>query len=179
MKENATVIPTNTVNGERNTKDSFDRIPYLIASVVLVAYGFFLYFLIGKTDAKELDWSRLIYLFSGVEAIVFAAAGFLFGREVNRKRAENAEEEKKQVQKEKKQVELEVKQSENQKEEIKEQMVKERNNALILGAMAIQTEKTTPGASDRSSALEGMTATLSPIAGIAEKARSMYPELKD
>ena len=99
---------------EKSTKDSLGIIPYAIAIGVLIAYGFFIYFLIGKADAEELDWSRLIYLFSGVEAIVFAAAGFLFGREVNRKRAENAEEEKKEVQEEKKQVEIEKKQAEKQ-----------------------------------------------------------------
>jgi hypothetical protein len=39
----------------------------------------------------ELEWARLQYLFNGVEALAFAAAGFFFGREVNRGRAEAAE----------------------------------------------------------------------------------------
>ncbi|KKL57828.1 hypothetical protein LCGC14_2231500, partial [marine sediment metagenome] len=87
----------NTENVEKGTKMSFSVVPYIIAIGVMIAYGFFIYFLIGKVGAEDPDWSRLIYLFSGVEAIVFAAAGFLFGREVNRKRAENAEEEKKRA----------------------------------------------------------------------------------
>jgi len=41
--------------------------------------------------AEELEWTRLVYLLSGVEAIAFAAAGYFFGRVVNRERAEGAE----------------------------------------------------------------------------------------
>jgi hypothetical protein len=37
-------------------------------------------------------WTRAAYLLGGVEAIAFAAAGYFFGREVNRQRAESAEE---------------------------------------------------------------------------------------
>jgi len=188
MEEKHTASTIDPGNAEKNNKDGFAFVPYLIAIGVLIAYGFFLYFLIGKTDAKELDWSRLIYLFSGVEAIVFAAAGFLFGREVNRKRAENAEEDKKQVQKEKKQVEMakkqveiEMKQTEKQKEEMKDKAVEERKNALILGAMAIQAEKTATDMPAHGSALEGATARAMPasLGNIAEKARKMYPELND
>lgn len=179
MKEQDTDYTVGRRDVEKNGKASFGLIPYVIAIGIIIAYGFFIYFLIGKADAEELDWSRLIYLFSGVEAIVFAAAGFLFGREVNRKRAENAEEEKKEVQEEKKQVELEKKQAEKQKEAIIEDMVKERNNALILGAMAIQAEKTAPGFQEQSSALEGMASQPRAVSSIAKSARSMYPELED
>ncbi len=165
MKENATVIPTNTVNPEKNTTDSFGLIPYLIAIGILVGYGFFIYFLIGKADAKEPDWSRLIYLFSGVEAIVFAAAGFLFGREVNRKRAENAETERKQAVKE--------------KEVAKKQVFDERKKGLMLGAMAIQDEKTMAAMTPENTVLEGMATKPTAIASIAKTARNMYSELED
>jgi hypothetical protein len=51
----------------------------------------FLRAMLGQVEAEEGAWLRVLYLFSGVEAIAFAAAGFLFGREVNRARAEQAE----------------------------------------------------------------------------------------
>ena len=166
MKEKAgTDKVINTGNAEKNHKDSFGLIPYIIAIGVLIAYGFFIYFLIGKADAKELDWSRLIYLFSGVEAIVFAAAGFLFGREVNRKRAENAEEEKKHA--------------ESQKEVAEKQAVEERKKGLILGTMVIQEEKTAASMTSENVALEGMASKPGAVASMAKSARSMYPELKD
>jgi hypothetical protein len=48
--------------------------------------------MMGQTKAPELEWNRSAYLFAGVEAIAYAAAGFLFGREVHRQRAEQAEQ---------------------------------------------------------------------------------------
>ncbi len=165
MNEDSTATPTNTGKSENSTKDRFGLIPYVIAIGVLIAYGFFIHFLVGRADAKEPDWSRLIYLFSGVEAIVFAAAGFLFGKEVNRKRAENAEEEKKQA--------------ENQKEKAQKQTVEERKKGLILGTMMIQEEKTAASMPSENMALEGMASKPGPVASMAKSARSMYPELRD
>ena len=146
-----------------NTKDGVNYAPYVLAAGVLVAYGFFVYYLIGKVNAEDPDWSRLIYLFSGVEAIVFAAAGFLFGKEVNRKRAERAEKDVKQVEK--------------QKDVAQEEAVEERKKALILGAMAIQAEQTATINSDQGS-LE-MASVKTPVNNIAEKARRLYPELEN
>lgn len=165
MAEQTTLKTNRTAKKNADSRDWLGSIPYIIAVAALIAYGFFIHFLLGKVGDDEPEWSRSIFLFSGVEAIVFAAAGFLFGREVNRKRAQNAEEEKKVAEK--------------QKEEAKEKEVKERNNALILGAMAIQAEKTAPSVPDQSSALEGMTPTPTSLGSIAEKARRMYPELND
>jgi hypothetical protein len=68
-------------------------IKYLIAIAALVGFSWFIIYLIGKTtNASELEWTRAVYLLSGVEAVAFAAAGFIFGREVNRQRAEKAEQ---------------------------------------------------------------------------------------
>ncbi|SDE85000.1 hypothetical protein SAMN05421636_10840 [Pricia antarctica] len=164
MKEKSIVNTETTENPEKNTKDGFGLITYVIAIGVLIAYGFFIHFLTGRAGAEEPEWSRLIYLFSGVEAIVFAAAGFLFGREVNRKRAKNAEEEKKQADKE--------------KEVAKKQMFDEKKKGLMLGAMAIQEEKTMAAMTPENMVLEGM-APKPAIASIAKAARNMYPELED
>ncbi|MGP0016980.1 MAG: hypothetical protein ACLPHP_00310 [Candidatus Sulfotelmatobacter sp.] len=58
----------------------------LLAFVAALVYLFAL-----APRVPEVLWERYIYLYGAVEAIAFAAAGFLFGREVNRQRAENAE----------------------------------------------------------------------------------------
>lgn len=136
---------------------------YIIAVALLVGYGFFVYYLIGRVDSGDPAWSRLIYLFSGVEALVFAAAGFLFGKEVNRRRAEQAEIEKKEVEKE--------------KEEAREQVGEERKKGLVLGAMAIQAEQdaSRPHTSE-ATAMEA-PAKGNPLTGMAARARKMYPEL--
>ena len=66
----------------------------VIAVALLVAYGVTIFVLFNLADDSGVDepiWSRYIYLLGGLEAIVFTAVGWLFGREVNRKQAEQAE----------------------------------------------------------------------------------------
>ena len=90
-----------------------------LAILILFGYVYFIIFMVNKTDlgeGKELQWSRLVFLFSGVEAIVFAAVGFVFGREVHRSkadaadtRAENAEQKNQEAQKKASEMEGKVK----------------------------------------------------------------------
>jgi uncharacterized membrane protein YccC len=61
------------------------------AIAVLVAFAVVLGYMIRITGADERLWTRATYLFGSVEAIAFAAAGFLFGREVHREQAAKAE----------------------------------------------------------------------------------------
>ena len=65
----------------------------LVAIIALAAFAVFISYLLRQIAATDQEWARMIYLLSGIEAIVFAAAGFLFGREVHRKRADDAEAE--------------------------------------------------------------------------------------
>jgi len=67
-------------------------VPLVIAVAVLYIFWTLVKTMMGMTKAPDLEWSRAAYLFSGVEAIAYAAAGFLFGREVHRQRAEQAEQ---------------------------------------------------------------------------------------
>src|ERR1700761_9167059 len=64
----------------------------IVAVVILIAFVASIYFLFTQSaTADERLWSRLVYLYGGIEALAFAAAGYLFGREVHRQQAENAE----------------------------------------------------------------------------------------
>jgi hypothetical protein len=64
----------------------------IVAIVVLVGFGGLLYYLFSiSSAANETLWNRAIFLYGGVEALAFAAAGYLFGKEVHRQQAENAE----------------------------------------------------------------------------------------
>lgn len=65
--------------------------------ILWIAVGLLVVYLLGMLvmyfarSAVEVTWSRLVFLYGGLEAMAFAAAGYLFGREVNRARAETAE----------------------------------------------------------------------------------------
>ena len=59
---------------------------------VIVAFaGLSLYLIWAAGSVEEIGWTRMLYVYGGLEAIVFAAAGYIFGREVHRERAEAAE----------------------------------------------------------------------------------------
>lgn len=62
-----------------------------VACLAITGFGVFVMFLLTRLGLDDLQWTRATYLLNGVEAIAFAAAGFLFGREVQRGRAESAE----------------------------------------------------------------------------------------
>jgi hypothetical protein len=69
-----------------------DAIAVAVACLALTGFGVFILALLFMLDLEEVRWARATFLLNGVEAVAFAAAGYLFGREVNRGRAENAEE---------------------------------------------------------------------------------------
>ena len=74
--------------------------PWIFAFLVILVYCYFLRYLILHSDPKSVGddhWVRLIFLFGSLEAIAFAAVGFIFGKEVNRARAVTAEANAKQA----------------------------------------------------------------------------------
>jgi hypothetical protein len=80
-------------NDQEKTKTSLDLKSYIapvVAFASLVALGFFVNFLAKNFSVTSETWQRLIYLLEGIEAIAFAAAGYLFGSEVHRKEAADA-----------------------------------------------------------------------------------------
>jgi hypothetical protein len=62
-----------------------------IGVATLAAFGASSYYLARHIGAEQLQWDRLVYIFGGIEAVAFAAAGYFFGKEVNRQRAQSAE----------------------------------------------------------------------------------------
>jgi len=77
-------------NGE--SKPPLSGYALAAALVALVAFAAFVWYMINRTSANEVTWTRLAWLFSSVEAIAFGAAGALFGSSIQRERAEQAEE---------------------------------------------------------------------------------------
>lgn len=63
---------------------------FAVALVLVVVYVCMVAAMMFATGVEETIWSRRVFLLTGFESIVFAGAGFLFGKEVHRKEAENA-----------------------------------------------------------------------------------------
>jgi hypothetical protein len=71
-----------------------NRVAVGVAVLALIALALMIFTLWGRADDanNETAWARWTFLLAGVEAIAFAGAGFLFGREVNRAAVETAQD---------------------------------------------------------------------------------------
>ena len=140
---------------------------HIIAILLLFAYGIFMVYLLKVIETKEPTWSRMMMLFTSLEALAFTAAGYIFGREVHKKRAEVAEADKDKAQKE--------------AEEAKKEKQIERDKGLSLASMVVgnsggpslgrfQALGVNPTDDDGSRGSETNI--------VLDKAKEFYPELK-
>ncbi len=70
-----------------------DRVALIVAvgAVVGLAVGVIYMASVADKPNSELVWTRLQYLFGAIEALAFAGTGWLWGKEVHRQQAANAE----------------------------------------------------------------------------------------
>jgi len=62
-----------------------------VGIIVVAAFGGVVVHMFMWIGVTETQWARMVYLFGGVEAIAFAATGFVFGKEVHREQVQHAE----------------------------------------------------------------------------------------
>jgi hypothetical protein len=79
-------------DNQTNSLPRRNPVATIVAVSAIIGFAAFVIHMLGNTTVEEKVWTRKAYLLHGVEAIAFAAAGFLFGKEVHRQRAEKAEE---------------------------------------------------------------------------------------
>jgi hypothetical protein len=70
----------------------------VVTAVLIAAFAALVAFLVHEAGVSQTTWQRYVYLLSGFEAIVFAAVGWMFGKEVHRGQAESAEKTAKEAQ---------------------------------------------------------------------------------
>ena len=63
----------------------------IAATLILIGFAGFVAFLVVHVNSSEQSWTRYVYLFGAVQALLFTAFGWLFGREVNRQAVKSAE----------------------------------------------------------------------------------------
>ncbi len=123
---------------KKGTESSFlgkDIGATFIGIAIFVIFIILIFRLLNRvTTEDEVEWTRLVYLLSGVEAILFSATGYFFGEKASRERAENAESSAEGAEEEKKEA---VKEANNAK--ITENVAKEK--VKILAASIDSLEK--------------------------------------
>jgi hypothetical protein len=85
-------MATSSGSTKKETSSLREVLAPIVGVVILLAFATFIIYMLSLTAAEEVVWTRAVYLFSGAQAIAFASAGFFFGSEIQRKRAEQAEE---------------------------------------------------------------------------------------
>ena len=114
---------------KKGTESSFigkDIGATIIGLAIFVIFVILIFQLLNRVATKdEVEWTRLVYLLSGVEAILFSATGYFFGEKASRERAENAESSAVGAEEEKKEA---VKEANDAK--VSEGIVKEKARIL-------------------------------------------------
>lgn len=85
-----TVTKTPEKAWQRTRGSVRDVLSPIVAILALLGFGGFTIYLVLISTVQEPEWTRDVYLYGGIEAVAFAAAGFLFGSEVRRRQAEQA-----------------------------------------------------------------------------------------
>jgi hypothetical protein len=68
------------------------RWQFFVAAALIVAFVVLTVFMLSWANAPDAVWKNRVFVFSSVEAIVFTAVGWIFGREVHRAQIESARE---------------------------------------------------------------------------------------
>ena len=66
------------------------RWQFFMATALIVAFAVLAAFMLSWANAPDAVWKNRMFVFSSVEAIVFTAVGWVFGREVHRTQVEAA-----------------------------------------------------------------------------------------
>lgn len=93
---------TNDNKDKKSLSDTstLHKMRLIIIGLFVLAYAIFVFFLMDKIESEEPYWTRLIFIFSSLEAITFAALGYVFGKEITKKVALVAEKGQKQAKEE-------------------------------------------------------------------------------
>jgi len=78
-------------SGDSNPPAWRDSLAGWVSACSLVAFFALIILMFTERGGSQTVWDRLVYLLTGVEAVAFASAGWLFGKEVHRSEAQQAE----------------------------------------------------------------------------------------
>ncbi|HTS98975.1 MAG TPA: hypothetical protein VMI33_20405 [Streptosporangiaceae bacterium] len=145
----------------------------LVAFLVLVALMFLL------RGGSETVWSRLVYLLTGVEAVAFAGAGWLFGKEVHRSEAQHAQEQVATEQQRADRADTAAREAADKADEARDEAEAQRLRGSQLALAAVAEERSRPPARRgiEREAAGGSGSAGDAASAVADLARRLYPEL--
>jgi len=144
-----------------------DSLAAVVAVCFLLAFLVLVILMFTQRGGSETAWSRLVYLLTGVEAVAFAGAGWVFGKEVHRAQAQHAE--------------ARASQAETDARQASKDAETERLRGVRM-AQAVQTANAQPQPQQRTvrggeQEVSAGAAPASALGSVADLARRLYPEL--
>jgi len=131
-------LPAPTPTGSKIDLPWKRIIPIGAGVAIAVIFVWLNVYLLTKTSASDLEWMRGVYLLNGLQSIGFAAAGFLLGNDLHRRRAEQAEKDLKSAQESGALAQLRATQAETRLEDLKKAILT-YNEQLSYGRSVIGT----------------------------------------
>lgn len=147
-----------------------DSLAAVVAVCALLAFLALVLLMFLQRGSSETTWSRLVYLLTGLEAVSFAGAGWIFGKEVHKAEVQRAEQEV-QTQRQL------ASESEDKARNASEVAHAEKVRGVRL-AQAVETanaQPTTRPSEEREIAARGTPDGA--LESVAALARQLYPEL--
>jgi hypothetical protein len=138
------------------------RAQLVVAVFLLIAFGVVVALMLGWADT----WDQRVYVFGAVEAIVFTAVGWIFGREVHRQTAEVA-------QKDAAEAKAEVKSKAEEVTKLAEEAQKGRALKAAIEAVPVEAPSSAGGPRDVS-ALPSPAAPQGSLAHLRSMAEKLY-----
>ena len=149
-----------------------DSLAAVVAVCALLLFLVLVILMFLHRSGSDAAWARLVYLLTGVEAVAFAGAGWIFGKEVHRGEAQRAE---KQVQTEQQRAS----QAEDDARQASRAAETERLRGVRI-AQAVETAHTQQPARRRGEQeVAASTESGNALDSVADLARRLYPELYD
>lgn len=150
-----------------------DSLAAVVAVSALLMFLVLVILMFLQRSGSDAAWSRLVYLLTGVEAVAFAGAGWVFGKEVHRGEVQRAEE---QVQTEQKRAD----QAEGDARKANETAHAEHlRGARIVQAVETASIQQQPVPQSGEHEVSARAETRNPLGSVADLARRLYPELYD
>ena len=150
-----------------------DSLAAVVAVCALLMFLVLVILMFSQRSGSDTAWSRLVYLLTGVEAVAFAGAGWVFGKEVHRGEVQRAEE---QVQTEQKRAD----QAEDDARKANETAHAEHlRGARIVQAVETASTQQQPVRQSGEHEVSARPETSNPLGSVADLARRLYPELYD
>jgi hypothetical protein len=149
-----------------------DSLAAVVAVSALLLFVVLIILMFVARSGSDTAWNRLVYLLTGVEAVAFAGAGWVFGKEVHRAEVQRVEDQVKTEQERADQAEGDARQAnENAQAE------RLRGARIVQAVETANAQRQQPAQARGEQEVSAGSGPVNALDSVADLARRLYPEL--